>query len=134
MKKMLFACLFLAFSLTAVSQETKSFEDKAIHLIRMTSGQQFNVMADPLVKMVPEANQEAFKNELKESMESLYSKMAVVYMETYTEEEIDKILEFYNTPVGKKMVSTTPEVTKKAMEIGQVWGMELQPLLTKYAN
>ncbi len=134
MKKTLFTFLLFAISLSAVSQESMSFEDKAIHLIKMTSGQQFDIMADPLVKMVPETNQEAFKKELKQSMESLYSKMAVVYMDTYTEEELNQILAFYDTPIGKKMVATTPEITKRAMEIGQVWGMELQPLIMKYAQ
>ena len=134
MKKAFFTLLFIAVSLTAVSQENESFQAKAVHLIKMTSGQQFDIMADPLIKMVPEANQEAFKKDLKASMETLYTKMATVYMETFTEDEIDSILAFYDTPVGKKMVATTPEVTKKAMEIGQAWGMELQPLMAKYAK
>ena len=134
MKKLFFALFVLAVSFNTVAQEDQSFEEKAIHLISMTSGQQFDVIAEPLVQMVPAAKQEDFKKELKQSMESLYKKMAVVYMENYTEEELNEILAFYDTPVGKKMVATTPEVTQKAMQIGQVWAMELQPLMTKYMN
>lgn len=133
MKKAVFTLLFLAIGFSGIAQE-KSYEEKTIHLIQMTSGQQFDVMTEPLIKMVPEANQKAFKKDLMNSMGDLYQKMAKVYMESFSEAEIDEILAFYDTPVGKKMVAETPKLTQKAMEIGQVWGMELQPLMAKYAQ
>lgn len=57
---------------------------------------------DPLVKMVPEENREDFKKELRDSTFELYAQMAEIYMKNFTEEDIDKILEFYHTPVGEK--------------------------------
>ncbi|MDT0644280.1 DUF2059 domain-containing protein [Zunongwangia sp. F363] len=109
-------------------------EDKAVHLIKLTSGQQFEVLAEPMLNMIPEENREAFKKELLASMDDLYTQIAQVYVENFTEEEIDEILAFYDTPVGKKMVETTPELTKKGMEIGQQWGMKLQPMIAKYSK
>lgn len=132
MKKFIFTLSFLAFSLASFAQQPETFEAKAVKLIKMTAGQQFDIMTEPIVEMVPEKNREAFKKELAASTEGLYKKMAVVYTESFTEKEIDEILEFYATPVGKKMVAITPELTKKGMEIGQAWGMELQPLMAKY--
>ncbi|MCB7480664.1 DUF2059 domain-containing protein [Christiangramia sediminis] len=132
MKKIIFTLSFLAISLTSFAQEASSFEAKAVKLIKLTAGQQFDIMTEPIIKMVPEENREAFKKELAESTQGLYTKMAAVYTESFTEEEIDKILAFYATPVGEKMVAVTPELTKKGMEIGQAWGMELQPLMAKY--
>lgn len=132
MKKIIFTLSLIAISLTSFAQEADSFEGKAVKLIKLTAGQQFDIMTEPIIKMVPEENREAFKKELAESTEGLYSKMATVYTESFTEEEIDKILAFYATPVGKKMVAITPELTKKGMEIGQAWGMELQPMMAKY--
>ncbi|MCM8570538.1 DUF2059 domain-containing protein [Gramella jeungdoensis] len=128
----LFVMAFVGLSLSA--QENDSFEEKTIKLIKMTAGQQFEIMMDPLVKMVPQENQEAFKKELAESTNDLYSKMAKIYMESFTEAELDKILDFYATPVGKKLVAETPTLTKKGMELGQTWGMELQPLMAKYSK
>lgn len=133
MKKIVFSILISVISINGFSQD-RSFEEKASYLIELTAGQQFEIMTKPIVNMVPEENQEAFKKELNQSIDELYSKMAVIYMESFTEEELDEILEFYNTPVGKKMVATTPELMQKGMEIGQQWGMELQPLITKYTN
>ncbi len=134
MKKLLFTIALVSIGFTASAQESNSIETKAIKLIELTSGQQFDIMTEPLVKMVPEENREAFKKDLAQSTEELYKKMATVYTESFTEEELDKILVFYDTPVGKKMVAVTPELTKKGMEIGQAWGMELQPLLAKYTK
>lgn len=132
MKKIILSLCILAFSLNVVAQETTALQEKAVKLIKLTAGQQFDIMTEPIVKMIPEENQEAFKKELAESTSSLYLKMAAVYTESFTEKELDEILAFYDTPVGKKMVAITPELTKKGMEIGQAWGMELQPLMAKY--
>ncbi|MDT0677412.1 DUF2059 domain-containing protein [Autumnicola musiva] len=133
MKKTFLIALMLMLGLYGFSQE-KNMQEKTIDLIKMTSGQQFEVMTEPVVKMIPEANQEAFKKELLTSMDELYAQIAEVYIENFTEEEIDKILAFYNTPVGEKMVGITPELTKKGMEIGQQWGMKLQPMIAKYSK
>lgn len=133
MKKILFSILVAFVSFNGLAQE-RTFEEKASYLIELTAGQQFDIMLKPLVEMVPEENQEAFKAELHQSVQQLYSKMAVVYMDSFTESELDEILEFYNTSIGKKMVATTPELVKKGMEIGQQWGMEIQPLIAKYSN
>ena len=132
MKKIIFTICLILVGLNSFAQETSSFEAKAIKLIELTAGQQFEIMTEPIVDMVPEDKKEAFKKELAESTEDLYKKMATVYTESFTEEELDKILEFYATPVGKKMIAVTPELTKKGMEIGQAWGAELQPLMAKY--
>lgn len=134
MKKVIFSLLVALIGFSSYAQEASSLEAKAIKLIELTAGQQFEIMTEPLVNMVPEENQEAFKKELAESTQGLYKKMAAVYTESFTEEELDKILAFYNTPVGEKMVAITPELTKKGMEIGQAWGMELQPLIAKYSK
>ena len=132
MKKVVFLFFLMCISYQFQAQENQAFQEKAVRLIKMTSGQQFDIMLNPVVQMVPEANRQAFKKEMMTSLESIYSRMAELYMNNFTEAEIDQILAFYNTPVGKKMVQITPELTKKRMEIGQQWGQELQPMMMKY--
>ena len=132
MKKVIcmFFLMFIGFQSQA--QENKDLQEKAVQLIEMTSGQQFDIMLDPIVKMIPEKNREAFKKEMMASLDDIYVRLAEVYTEKFTEAEIDQILAFYETPVGEKMRAITPELTKKGMEIGQQWGMELQPIMMKY--
>ncbi len=134
MKKLVFTLGLIAIGFTSFAQEATTIEAKAVKLIKLTAGQQFEIMTEPIVEMIPENNREVFKKELAQSTQGLYSKMAAIYTESFTEAELDKILAFYATPVGKKMVDITPELTKKGMEIGQAWGMELQPLMAKYMN
>ncbi len=125
--------LFLMFiGFQSQAQEKNDLEQKAIQLIKMTSGQQFDIILDPLVKMVPEENRETFKKEMMTSLEDIYGQLAQVYIEEFTEAEIDQILAFYYTPVGEKMREVTPELTRRGMEIGQQWGQKLQPIMMKY--
>lgn len=48
-----------------------------------------------------------------------------IYEKHYTEEEIDQLILFYQSPIGKKMVEKMPLVIQESMEIGQKWGMEI---------
>ncbi|MCH4823751.1 DUF2059 domain-containing protein [Gramella lutea] len=132
MQKITFTLCLLFIGLSSFGQEANSIEAKAVKLIELTAGQQFEIMTEPIVEMVPEENREAFKKELAESRGGLYKKLASVYIENFTEQELDEILAFYATPIGEKMIKVTPELTKKGMEIGQAWGAELQPLMAKY--
>lgn len=132
MKKITLLTLFLFIGFSGFSQT--DYKQKTKQLIELTSGAQFDVMIQPLVNMVPEENRKAFKADIKASMDELYDKLAVIYMESYTEEDIDGILAFYNSPVGKKMIAETPAITQKSMQIGQQWGMQLQPLIAKYSE
>lgn len=132
MKKIICVVAFMFIGMTGFSQA--DYKQKTIDLIVLSSGPQFDVVIQPLVNMVPEKNREAFKADIKASMGELYEKLAVVYMESYSEEEVDAILTFYNSPIGKKMIAETPEITQKSMQIGQTWGMQLQPLMAKYSE
>lgn len=54
-----------------------------------------------------------------------------VYAKHFTDDELDVLIEFYGTPVGKKTVSVMPQVTKEAMQIGQSWGQSLGPTIVQ---
>ncbi|WBL21225.1 DUF2059 domain-containing protein [Zunongwangia sp. HRR-M8] len=133
MKKLIFV-LFVILGTSVFAQETEgdSFQKKAVKLIELTSGQQFEIISEPIVQQIPEESREDFKKDLNESLNGLYVKLAEIYREEFTEAEIDEILAFYDTSVGKKMVATTPKVMQKAMTVGQQWGMELQSIMAKY--
>lgn len=50
-----------------------------------------------------------------------------LYAQIYTEDEIEGILAFYQSPAGKAMVAKTPELTSKGMVISQRMMADLQP-------
>ena len=53
------------------------------------------------------------------SWNSLKSDMVDIYSRNFTEPELRDITKFYQTPTGRKMSSTLPQLMQSSMEIGQ---------------
>lgn len=124
--------LFVGF--VGFSQEDSAYKQDALKLVKLQSTGQFEVMLEPVKNMIPAENQEAFMKEVRATFPDLFSQIADVYMASYTHEEIQKILEFYESPIGRKMLDKLPEITQKSMQLGQVWGQSLRPLMMKYGQ
>lgn len=52
-------------------------------------------------------------------------RLATVYVELFTEEELRQILAFHESPIGQRLIDRQSELTSKSMKLGQQWGMEL---------
>lgn len=50
---------------------------------------------------------------------TLKDEFAELYMDIYTESELQQLAKFYNSPVGKKFVEKTPELMGRTMQIMQ---------------
>ena len=84
MKKLILSIGVAFIGFTSMAQEQMTSEEtKAIKLIELTSGQQFDIMTEPIVKMVAEDKREEFKKELSASTKELYKKMAVKGLKLY---------------------------------------------------
>ena len=81
---------------------------------------------------MPEEKRADFKKEFEAALPSLYENMADTMMKYYSHDDIKKMLEFYNSPVGLKMQKNAQQITKDQMKAGEEWGMQLQGLLMKY--
>lgn len=46
------------------------------------------------------------------------SQIADLYSDTFSQSEIEEIIEFYQTPTGRKLVNKSPELTKLGAQIG----------------
>lgn len=47
--------------------------------------------------------------------------MAPVYEKHLTEADLNEVIKFYNSPVGKKLAGKTPAITQESMAAGQTW-------------
>lgn len=132
MKKLFIAVSFLLAVQFASAQST-DFKKDVVNYIKL-SGATANITAvlEPVIEQIPENNRANFKKDLEASLPSLYEKMAVSMMKYYTHDDVKKMIEFYQSPVGKKIQEVTPKMTKEQIQAGQEWGMELQGLLMKY--
>ncbi len=50
-----------------------------------------------------------------------------IYSETFTDEELDGLLAFYDSPTGRAMIKKTPELMAKSMAIGQAQMVDILP-------
>ena len=129
MKKLAFTCLVCCLCTISYSQASK--KEKIEKLLDVTgSGKMGAQVVQSLVPSfqrahpdVPQQFWDDFAKAVKP--EDLVALMVPIYDKYYTEEDIDQIIAFYNTPVGKKMISTTPMVMQESMAAGQAWGKQL---------
>ncbi len=132
MKKILIIAMVLIGSIAFAQQKKSDFQKDTEKLVSITNKNTFGVLAEQFKALVAEDKQEDFIKEVEKTLPSLYSKIAQIYMEEFTHEEIKELLKFYETPIGEKMVSKTGIITKKSMKAGQEWGIGLQDIMQKY--
>ena len=65
------------------------------------------------------------KEFLKTSLEDLVDLLVPVYSKYLDQNDLEKIINFYQTPAGKKLAGSTPLIMQESMQIGQQWGMKI---------
>lgn len=132
MKKLILSLAFLFIAQLGMAQDD-AFKKDVLRVIEMSgSGSQMKLAKDQILKMIPQEKQAAFLIEFDATLPSFYDKIAQVYMDTYTKEDIKAMIAFYETPVGKKMTAKSSELAEKSQKAAQEWGQGLQGMMMKY--
>jgi len=132
MKKLLLTIALVLAAQVGMAQDD-AFKKDVMKVIEMNgSNEQLKMAKDQIVKMVPAEKQAAFIIEFDATLPSYYEKVAKVYMETYTKEDIKAMLAFYESPVGKKITAKSSELAEKSQAAMQEWGQGLQTMMMKY--
>jgi hypothetical protein len=97
-----------------------------------SSVEQIKLAKEQVVKMIPEGKQAAFIVEFDAALPPLLDSIALVYMDTYTKEEVKEIIKFYDSPIGKKVVEKSGGLAEKSQKALQDWATGLQPMMMKY--
>lgn len=132
MKKIIFILVILVSAGTYAQDDV--FKSDALKLMELTSRPVFNDFINQGREMVPEGKKDAFVSEAEASVNDLLVKIADVYMQEFTHEEIKDMISFYETPTGKKMAEKSVAVTMKTMQLSQTWFMALQQMAQKHSN
>ena len=129
--------LFLAaFVLLTFGAQAQSAEFKAsVRKLMAVSG------SDATLKMIPEqilsmieqqapALPESVKVEIQamfseEALLSLMDQMVPIYAKYYTQQDMDDLIAFYDTPLGKKLSTVQPQITLESMSVAQQWAAEI---------
>ena len=63
--------------------------------------------------------------------EELVNLTVPIYDKYFTWDEIRQLINFYETPTGKKIISTLPAIMDEAMNAGQAWGRAISEKILK---
>ena len=88
--------------------------------------QQMNVqMAGMMGQQLPCVPASYWNNFLDEKgMAELTEKMIPIYQRHFSAAEIDGLLKFYRSPLGRKVVAEMPSTMAEGMQIGRQWGQQ----------
>jgi len=131
MKKTIAIFAFMIVAQIAIAQDASRADVKK--LIELTGGDaQIAVAKKKVLEMIPEAKQTEFLKEFDMSLIEYLAKIEDFYIKEYTSEDIQKMIVFYETPIGKKMKSKAGLQAESSMAAIQSWSVELQGIIMKY--
>ncbi len=61
------------------------------------------------------------------SWDNMKDEFVNLYAETFTEEELKGLIEFYQSPAGRKFIEKQPELMRRSMEMNQRVMMKIMP-------
>jgi len=67
-----------------------------------------------------------FEKEFSEtSIDELVERLTPVYERHLSQEDLQAVVEFYESPAGKRFAESTPLITGEAMKVGEEWGRSI---------
>ena len=140
MKKILFILVFVlgvsvvTMAQTVQNQPSKEYVAELKKMI-VSSGsdatfkvmipQMFAMMKQQLPNVPAEFWTETENEMMKTLVDDLVGMLAPIYQKHLTLKDLQEIVKFYESPVGKKMAAAQPAIVSDSMKVGQQWGMNI---------
>lgn len=126
--------------LYALSKDIQPASKESIQTLMETTGaanmaKQMSVQIIPMLKkLVPEAPDSFWEDFFKEiNAEQINELVIPIYQKYLTEQDVQAINAFYQSPVGQKLIRVQPQISKESMVAGQLWGQQIaQKVIQKY--
>lgn len=136
MKKLLFSLMFAGAALGASAQESaKSIKIRVLLSLNGTSRVSMNAVQQIMAqyrKAYPTLDTAIWKRiEGYYNEKDLTNLMVPIYERNFSETEVDEMIYFYKTDVGKKMVEKMPLITRQSQEAGKIWGEHIAAKIQK---
>ena len=97
-------------------------------LIALTGGdkmgeQMLDQMIPEMQKMIPDAPP-AYWVEFrkKTNINALIDQLLPIYDKYYSKEDVKGLIQFYQTPLGQKVISVIPAISRESYVVGSAWG------------
>ena len=132
MQKIITSLALLLFSITVAFSQSKTDDIKALFEL-MDTEKTINATTDNMISIFKQQglmqfNSDEDKEEMdaymdymtkkvKEMTMGLLTDMVPIYDKHFTHDEIKGLIDFYSTPIGKKLLEKTPELTQDMMNL-----------------
>ena len=94
--------------------------------------QMIDQMLPMMKQIVPDAPEQFWQDFRAEvNADEMIEMVIPIYQKYLTEEDIQAINAFYNTPEGQKLIRVQPYIMQESMQAGQQWGEELSNRVIK---
>ena len=120
---LILCCIFA----TSLSAQTKT--DKIKQIVYATDFEavgnvilQSYISAFNLNNDIPPAAADSIQAWVMNGQDAIKDSIVIIYDKLFTEADIDFILTFYNSKVGRKLVEMTPKITEMSARAGRNWG------------
>ncbi len=119
-------CVLLCAPGLTVSQDTQKTEAIRTLLRANKAGelgaQMMTQMIETFRTTVPDVPQEFWDQlQLELNPDELTDLIVPIYDRHFTQEDINQLIAFHESPIGKKFVELTPTIFKESQEAGQKW-------------
>jgi len=96
--------------------------------------QMLNQMLPALKKMIPDAPEKFWQDIMSQVNGGDIINMTVpIYQKYLSQEDINALNAFYDSPTGKKMIKVQPSILRESMTAGQAWGQKIAlDVMNKY--
>ncbi|RJS94339.1 DUF2059 domain-containing protein [Salinisphaera sp. Q1T1-3] len=127
--------------------DVQASKDALVHtLVRLTDRAQLqNVFTDQFIDRVTsamslfggsldEATLQAIQQQTRAVVseriadgDALYTVLAPIYEKHFNLIELNQLVNFYQSPLGQKLVRISPQLLTESLDLGQQWGLSLVP-------
>ena len=132
MKKLVLLCGALALLALEVRAQTPEYMAKMTRMLELSGSdavmkelpKQMIGMMKQQVPAMPDSVSRQIEDLMAEYFPKMLEMMTPIYAKYYTEEDLDGLIAFYESPLGKKMASTQPLILKEVMGVVPQWAAE----------
>lgn len=135
-------CLAMAFTTQAQTSADKEYQAAVTKMLEVSNSlEAMKQMAPQIIAMVkqqaPEAPQ-AFWDEMEKTMITMYDEIVKaiipIYQKYLTLQDIQGIIKFYESPIGKKLAESNTKIAMETMPVAQQIGMQTMQKLMESAK
>lgn len=74
---------------------------------------------------IPAAFWDAFMGRARRSIPQLVDSLIPIYAAHFSRAELEQLVRFYESPLGRHLAEVQPLVTEESIQVGQRWGMAI---------